>query len=96
MKPHLKTIVAVFAVIIVGAIVTKSPVLQAQLAAPQQAPVPVIVNLAPQQYRVIDIGRFAVANGQTPAGTLEAILNEMGAQGWKAVTTSGTFIILMQ
>lgn len=96
MKTPLKLIGTVVAVIILGAIVTKSPVIQAQLAAPLQAPVPVIVNPAPKQYRVLDIGRFAVANGQTPAGTLEAILNEMGSQGWRVVATSGTFVIMMQ
>lgn len=92
MKTPIKLITAVFALIIVGAIVT----IQAQQAAPQPSPLPVIVNPAPKQYRVIDIGRINVGLGQTPVATLEAILNEMGAHGWKVVATSGSFVIMMQ
>ena len=91
MKPPIKLITFIFALIILGALIIKSPMIQAQ-----QAPVPVVINPAPRQYRVIDISQIAVANGRTASGTLEAILNEMGAQGWRVVTTSGSLVIMMQ
>lgn len=88
-------VIAFVAAAVLGSYATHSTI-NAQSVVSQQPPVAVIVNPSPKQYRVLDIGRFAVANGQTPAGTLEGILNEMGAQGWKVVATSGTFVILMQ
>ena len=87
----MKLITAVFAVIILCAVVTKAPEIHAQ-----QAPVPVIINPAPKQYRVIDLGVIPAANGRTLAGSLEVILNEMGLQGWKLVTTTGNLVIMMQ
>jgi hypothetical protein len=94
MKTFIKVIAAVFAAAVFGIIMTKTTI-HAQSVVSQQAPLSVIVNPSPKQYRVLDIGRFAVANGQTAAGTLEAILNEMGTQGWKVVATSGTFVIMI-
>ena len=96
MKTSLKLTVAAMALLISGALVFRSPAIQAQQPEPQQAAVPVVVNAAPTQYKVIDIGTIAVAKGRTPAATLEAILNEMGAQGWKVAATSGNYVILMQ
>ena len=91
MKTPLKLLAAISVVVILGALTTKSPLIQAQ-----QPPVPVIVNPAPKQYRVFDIGRIPVAPGQTAASTLEGVLNQMGSQGWRVVATSGSFVILMQ
>lgn len=61
--------------------------------AQQQAPVPVVITPTGAQYKVIDIAQIPVGNNQTPAATLEVLLNELAAQGWKVVTTSGTLII---
>lgn len=92
MKTPLKLITAVLVVSILGAAVA----IRAQQAAPQPDPVSVIVNPSPKQYRVIDIQRIIVGLGQAPVATLEAVLNQMGAQGWKVVATSGSFVIMMQ
>jgi hypothetical protein len=98
--PLMKYTAAVTTALVLGLLVARSPSGQAQSAAPLQVPVqnpvPVVVNPSPKQYRVIDIGRIAVAKGQTPAGTMEAILNEMGSSGWIVVATSGSFVIMMQ
>ncbi len=61
--------------------------------AQQQAPGPAGITPGGAQYKVIDIAQIPVANNQTPAGTLEIVLNELAAQGWRVVTTSGTLII---
>jgi len=94
MKTPLKLIAvvaAVAAVVILGTLVTRSSLIQAQ-----QPAVPVVVNPTPKQYKVVDIGQIPVAPGRNSAGTLEAVLNEMGAQGWRVVATSGSFVILMR
>jgi hypothetical protein len=94
----MKTPLKIISVAIVGislcALSTHSPFLQAQEVAPQQVAVPVVVQPVNAQYKVIDIGQIAVPKGFTPAATLEAILNEMGVQGWKVVTVSGNYVIL--
>ncbi len=95
MKALIRATAAVFVAAVFGIVTTKSAI-NAQSLVSQQPPLSVVVNPSPKQYRVLDIGRFAVANGQTAAGTLEAILNEMGTLGWKVVATSGTFVIMMQ
>ena len=91
MNTPIKLITIILAVIILCAVVTKAPMIQAQ-----QAPVSVVINPAPKQYRVIDLGVIPAAAGRTLAGSLEAILNEMGAQGWKLVTTTGNLVVMMQ
>ena len=100
MKPQSKLAIAIFTALFFGAIVIKSPLLRAQLETTPpvsvQNPVPVVVNPTPKQYKVVDIGRIPIAKGQTAAGTLEIVLNEMGNSGWSIVATSGTFVIMMQ
>lgn len=88
---------AVFiAVVLVGALVINAPEIRAQMADSLRGPVPVIVNPAPKQYRVIDIARLSNSNSQTLAGTIESGLNGMGAQGWQLVAVSGSYLILMR
>ena len=55
-----------------------------------QQPVTVAANIS---YKVIDISQIAVVKG-TPAQTLEAILNDLAARGWRVVAVSGNLIIL--
>ena len=97
MKTSLKLTAAIVAAFALGALALKSQTVTVTAPPiPIQNPVPVVVNPTPKQYRVIDIGRIPVGKGQTPAGTMEAILNEMGNSGWNVVATSGSFVIMMQ
>ena len=66
------------------------------LPAQEQAPVAVTISPSQKSYKVIDIGRLSVAQDHTPASTLEAVLNQLGADGWKVVATTGNFIILQR
>ena len=67
-----------------------APLSQAQ----QTDPVRVVITPTQIQYRVLDLAHIAPGTNLSSAQTLEQILNELGAQGWKVVTTSGSFIIL--
>ena len=70
----------------------------ATIAQGQQAqsldPVPVVIAPVQLQYKVIDLGRIAPGANMAASDTLELILNQMAAQGWKVVTSSGSFLIL--
>ncbi|HRH96201.1 MAG TPA: hypothetical protein PLB55_09725 [Prosthecobacter sp.] len=65
------------------------PVLQAQ-----EPPVPVVITPSAVQYKVIDLGKVTLQAPGTEAAVLERLLNDMAAQGWQLVATSGTLIIL--
>ena len=67
-----------------------TPIIKAQDA----APAPVVVVPTAATYTVLDITRINLGRNQDPAQTLEAILNELAAEGWRVVTTAGSFIIL--
>jgi hypothetical protein len=43
---------------------------------------------------VIDISQIAATKG-TPAQSLEAVLNDLAARGWRVVAVSGNTIILV-
>ena len=62
--------------------------------AQQTPPVPVVITPTDAVYKVIDVSRISVGSGQTPASTLENVLNDAAAQGWKVVTVSNSFLIL--
>ena len=96
MKTPTKILGAILAFVMVGAFIVKLPVMQAQSADTPKGPVPVVVNPAPKQYRVIDISRLASNNSTSLAGTLENGLNELGNQGWTLVAVSGSFLIMMR
>ena len=67
----------------------------AAVTEPQQTPpVPVVIAPTDAAYKVIDITRISVGSGQTPASTLENVLNDFAAQGWKLSSVSNSFIIL--
>ena len=57
--------------------------------APQPAPA-----VAGASYKVIDISQIPVGNGMAAAQTLEALLNDLAAKGWRVVAISGNLIIL--
>ena len=61
-----------------------------------QPPAPVSVVIAPTQgqYRVLDLGRIAPGTNLSASDTLQGILNQMAAQGWKVVTATGSYLIL--
>jgi hypothetical protein len=96
MNTSLKLIAATIVAIFLICVIARSPMIHAQEAVVRQAVVPVVISPTSHPYKVIDMGKVNIAVNQTPAGTLEIILNELGAQGWKVVTTSGSFVILTQ
>jgi hypothetical protein len=49
---------------------------------------------AAEQYLVLDTSRVPVGGPQRAGATLESILNDYGAQGWRVRTTMSPFIIL--
>lgn len=57
-------------------------------------PFPTVTAPPPEQYRVIDTSTIPVANRQSGPGTLENVLNQLGAEGWRVRTTMGSTIIL--
>ena len=96
MKTPMKITGALLVLVMVGAFIINLPVIQAQLADFQKGPVPVIVNPAPKQYRVIDISRLSSNNSTSLAGTIENGLNDLGNQGWTLVSVSGSYLIMMR
>ncbi len=64
--------------------------------AQQPEPVAIVVSPSATQYRVIDMSQIGLAQGLSTAATLEAVLNKLGAQGWKVITVTGSLIILRQ
>ncbi len=62
--------------------------------AQQQGPIPVVITPRQLQYKVVDTARIVPGANQSVAGTIENILNEAAAQGWKLVSISGSLIIL--
>jgi Domain of unknown function (DUF4177) len=58
---------------------------------PAQQPAPAVGGA---RYKVIDISQIPVGNGMAAAQTLEAMLNELAAKGWRVVAISGNLIIL--
>ena len=61
------------------------------LWAQAQQPAPAVAGA---KYKVIDMSQIPLGNGRTSAQMLEAMLNEMAAQGWRVVAISGSLIIL--
>jgi hypothetical protein len=59
-------------------------------------PAPVVVTPTVERYLVIDTSRVPVGGPQRAAATLESILNEHAAQGWRLKETMPPFIILVQ
>jgi hypothetical protein len=57
------------------------------------APVPLTAAGAAEQYLVLDTSRVPVNGPQHASGTLEAVLNDYGSQGWRVRTTIPPFII---
>ncbi len=53
-----------------------------------------VAPAAAMRYRVIDMNKIPLLNAKTPAESLEAMLNDLSAQGWSFVTISGTLIVL--
>jgi hypothetical protein len=49
---------------------------------------------AVEQYRVLDASQIPIANRQNAPSTLENVLNELAADGWRVRTTMGSTIIL--
>ncbi|MDB6119432.1 MAG: hypothetical protein JWO08_3213 [Verrucomicrobiaceae bacterium] len=88
----MKTLIACLTLGIISAVpmLIGAPVTEAQ----QAPPVPVIVTPTDAAYKVIDVSRLSVGSGQTPAATLENILNELAGQGWKVVTFNNSYLIL--
>lgn len=66
------------------------PSIQAQ----NNAPVPVVITPTQVQYKVIDLAQLSLPINTSQATALESLLNELGAQGWRLVTATGTLIIL--
>ncbi len=93
MKPPLKLFIAITVAICLTLVVAKITALQAQVAESPQSPVPVVVNPAPKQYRVVDVTRVSTLN---PRQALEQGLNEMGSQGWVLVTATDNYLIMMR
>lgn len=58
------------------------------------APAAPLSPSALEQYRVIDANRIPVASARVAPATLEQVLNELGAEGWRVRTAMGTSIIL--
>lgn len=58
---------------------------------PAQQPAPAVAGA---RYKVIDISQIPVGNGMAAAQTLEALLNDLAAKGWRVVAISGNLIIL--
>ena len=56
-----------------------------------QQPVPAVAGA---RYKVLDMSQVPLGKGMTSAQTLEAMLNELAAQGWRVVAISGSLIIL--
>ena len=54
----------------------------------QSAPVSVRAN-----YRVVDLSKLTVEKGRTAVQSIEGVLNEMAAQGWRLVAISGDLVI---
>ena len=61
--------------------------------AQQQGPVPVVITSRQIQYKVVDMSQIIMAGNQSAAGTLETLLNQLGSQGWKVVSTYGSLLI---
>jgi hypothetical protein len=57
-------------------------------------PVPVVVQPTIAQYKVIDIGQITVPPRGSPAASLENLLNDLAAQGWRLVSISGSIMIM--
>ena len=49
--------------------------------------------VAPLRYRVVDTVTIPLAAGRTPAESIEALLNDMSAKGWRMDTISGPLIV---
>ena len=96
MKSLLKLIATSLTAAVLLSAIAKTPRIHAQEPVAQQAVMPVVISATVHPYKVIDMGKVAVGGNLTSAQTLEAILNEFGAQGWRVVTTSGSFVILTQ
>jgi|GEM_PF-3339436 len=62
--------------------------------AQQPGPVPVVITSRGLQYKVVDMSQIIMSGNQSAAGTLETLLNNLGAQGWKVVSTYGSLLIL--
>ena len=60
----------------------------------ESGPVPVVITPTRLQYKVLDLGRIAPGANMAASDTLEGILNQMAAQGWKVVSSTGSFLIL--
>jgi hypothetical protein len=61
---------------------------------PQTTTIVPQVNAPPvEQYLVVDTSRVPVGSAGKAAPTLEAILNEAGAQGWRVRSTLPPFVI---
>lgn len=76
--------------VILAAVVFLIPCGGSLRAQGQQPPLAV----AGAKYKVIDISQISLGNGMTAAQTLEALLNNLAAQGWRVVAISGNLIIL--
>ena len=96
MNTFVKITGALLALVMVGAFIINVPAIQAQLADSQRGPVPVIVNPAPKQYRVIDISRLPTYISTNLTGNIENGLNDLGKQGWTLVAVSGSYLIMMR
>jgi len=66
-------------------------------ASVEVAPAPAVAAplsaAAAEQYLVLDTSRVPVGGPQRAGATLESILNDYGAQGWRVRTTMSPFII---
>jgi hypothetical protein len=91
MKTSSLTIVVVaLAALLVG--IALPPLRSVEL--PATPAVPQVSSPPAEQYLVVDTSRVPVGGPQRAGPTLETILNEYGAQGWRVRTAMPPFIIL--
>lgn len=90
MKTPFKLVIAAIPLIALGLIINPSQAVQTQ-----QEAVPLVNQQGAGQYKVIDIGQISVARGGSASGTLEVILNDAAAQGWRVAAGSGSYVIMV-
>jgi hypothetical protein len=84
-------LIVAFAALLVGAAIPRLSSVELPATAPVQ---PLVSSPPAEQYLVVDASQVPVGNPKRAAPTLETILNDYGAQGWRVRTAMPPFIIL--
>jgi hypothetical protein len=76
-------------------LIAVSGIALSQLQSVESPPSPRLTTTSPvEQYRIIDPATIPVHNAKDATTALENTLNDLGSQGWRVRTGSGTLIIL--